>query len=347
MRLPWLERRDETRWQRLALVPLAVIAAFYGLAARAHRALVRPRHNPACRVISVGNLVVGGSAKTPATAWIASQLRDRGHRTAIASRGHGRRSRAPLVVVSDGRHVHASVREAGDEPMLLAGLAPGVPVIVGRDRTLAGLRAAGVFGADVLVLDDGFQHHRLARHVDLVLIDAALGFGNRFTLPRGPLREPLSALRHADAIGVVGGALPAGEEALIAQLAPAAFRFVARRRPIALRRVGSNDELPLSQLAGREVGLLSGIARPDSLRESVRALGATVVAERSFPDHHVYRRSDLAALEQEASLWITTAKDALKIPSHAVGRAELRVLAIAFEVDDPAALLDWLEARLR
>jgi tetraacyldisaccharide 4'-kinase len=298
-------------------------------------------------VLSVGNLTVGGSAKTPAAAWIASQLRDRGVRTAIASRGHGRRSRSPLVVVSDGRHVHASVRECGDEPLLLAGLAPGVPVVVGRDRSIAGLRAAGVFGCDVLVLDDGFQHHRITRRIDVVLIDAASGFGNRFTLPRGPLREPVAALRVADAIGVVGGALTEADEALVVRLAPHAFRFAAFRRPVSLRPLGGGEPIPLSHLRGRAVGVLSGIARPASLRESVAALGGQIVAERTFADHHVYRPADVGDLAEHAPLWITTEKDALKIPVSWVRRAEVWSLAIALDVPDASALLDWLEARLR
>ena len=199
----------------------------------------------------------------------------------------------------------------------------------------------------MLVLDDGFQHHRIARQLDVVLIDAAAGLGNRFTLPRGPLREPVAALRFADAIGVVGGALADEDEALVARLAPRAFRFTALRRATSLRPLGGGERLPLSSLRGREVGLLAGIARPASLRESVSALGALIVGERVFADHHVYRPADVSDLVAHAALWITTEKDALKIPRSWVGRAQVWSLAITFAVTDPPALLDWMEARLR
>jgi len=355
MRLPWIDGRRgraEPLWLRLLLLPLVPAAWLYAAGAWLHRAvwrrgLRRPRRVGGLEVISVGNLVVGGSAKTPAAAWIARGLRERGRRSALASRGYGRRSREPVTVVSDGQHVRGGSAEGGDEPLLLAGLAPGVPVLVGRDRGRVALHAAGVFGAEVLVLDDGFQHHRLARDVDVVLVDGASGFGNGFTLPRGPLREPLSALRHAAAIGVVDGPLAESDDAILRRFAPAAFRFAASRRPCGVRGLGGGPWSPPRGLESLRVGLLSGIARPASLRRSLEALGARVVAERAFPDHHRYRPRDVRDLARETPIWITTQKDALKIPASWVGDADVRVLAIALAVDDPKRVLDWLEARLR
>jgi len=352
VRPSWLERRDEPPWLRVALAPLVPAALLYAAGAWLHRAVWhrgvrRPRRIGGARVVAVGNVTVGGSAKTPAAAWLARALRERGHRTALVSRGYGRRSDERVVVVSDGARVHAGSAEGGDEPLLLAGLAPGVPVLVGSDRGLAGLRAAGALGAELLVLDDGFQHHRLARDVDVVLIDGRLGFGNRWTLPRGPLREPLSALREASAIGVVDGPLPEADEALVTRLAPAAYRFTAGRRPRGLRPLAGGPWWPARGLEGLRVGLLSGIARPESLRRSVEALGARVVAERTFADHHRYRPRDVRDLARATPIWVTTEKDALKIPASWVGDADVRVLGIALAVDEPKRLLDWLEARLR
>jgi tetraacyldisaccharide 4'-kinase len=346
----WLERRSEDPLRRLALLPLDVAAWLYGAVAWLHRLVYRiGLRRPArlgCRVVSIGNLLVGGSGKTPTAAWLAAELRRRGHKVALASRGHGRRDREPVRVVSDGRFVHATSEQAGDEPLLLAAHAPGVPVLVGRDRALVGLRAISGFGAEVLLLDDGFQHHRLARDLEIVLFDGA-GLGNGRVLPRGPLREPRGALRFADAIGVVDGPLPAEDEALLRRLAPGALRFAGRRRPVWLRPLGGGTSTPPESLAGTEVGLLAGIARPEGLRRTLEGLGARVVVERVFPDHHRYRAADVADLVRHGVVWITTEKDALKLPASWTAGARVLVLGIELEVEAPERLLDWLEARLR
>jgi tetraacyldisaccharide 4'-kinase len=351
IRARWLGVRKERLGRRLALLPLLPAAWAYGAGARLHRGLYRSglcrEQRLSCRVVSVGNLVVGGAGKTPAAAWIAQQLRRRGHKVVLASRGYGRRGSERVRVVSDGRFVHGRAETAGDEPMVLAAHAPGVPVLVGRDRTLVGWRALAAFGADVLVLDDGFQHHRLHRDVDIVVFDGALGFGNRHCLPRGPLREPLRALRRAQAVGVVDGPLAEEDATLLERLAPGAFRFTARRRPAALRPLAGGDRQDPAQLRGRELGMLCGLARPVCLRATLEALGARVVAERSFPDHHRYRRADLAGLADRAPLWITTEKDAVKITPSWSGAADLRVLSIDLAVDEPDAFVDWLEAQLQ
>jgi tetraacyldisaccharide 4'-kinase len=184
----------------------------------------------------------------------------------------------------------------------------------------------------MLVLDDGFQHHRLARDLDLVALDGAEGLGNGAVLPRGPLREPAAALRFADALAVVDGPLAPADDALVGSLAPAAPRFAVRRAARSLRRLGAAADADApSWLAGREVGLLSGIARPSSFRRTVEALGAHVVVERAFPDHHRYAPGDLAGLSAQAPLWLTTEKDAVKLAPAWVASVDLRVLAIALE----------------
>jgi tetraacyldisaccharide 4'-kinase len=346
----WLEGGDESRLRRVLLAPLLPVEALYAVGATlARRARGRRFRTPvrlSCRVVSVGNLTLGGSGKTPAAAWIAARLREAGHPVAIASRGFGRRDREPVRVVSDGRFVRATVEAAGDEALLLAAHAPGVPVLVGRDRGLVGLRAIAAFGAEVLVLDDGLQHHRLARDVEIVCFDGA-GLGNGHGFPRGPLREPLAALAGADAVLVVDGPLRDADERAIRRAAPRAAWFAARRRPVSLRPLGGGPAVPPDALDGQSVGLLAGIARPASLRRTLASLGARVVAERTFPDHHRYRERDLAGLVDEAKHWITTEKDAAKILPRYAGSADVRVLAIELEPEDPHALLDWLERTLR
>jgi tetraacyldisaccharide 4'-kinase len=351
MRLPWLESNADGPGRAAALLPLALAAELVAAGAWLHRASYRsglrtPTRLP-CRVVSVGNLSVGGTGKTPTAAWLAARLQRRGHKVVLASRGYARAGREPVVTVSDGRFVRANVAQAGDEPFVLAAHAPGVPVLVGRDRALVGQRAISAHGAEILVLDDGFQHHRLERDLDLVVCDGAQGFGNRWLLPRGPLREPLSALRRAAAVGVLDGPLAEADEAAVARFAGGARRFAARRKPVGLRPVEGGRLEPPESLSGARVGLLAAIARPGSLRRTLESLGAEVVAERTFRDHHRYRPRDLARLSQQASLWVTTEKDAVKLLPTWTGGARVVVLVIELEVEEPEALLDWVEARLR
>ncbi len=352
MRVPWLASREpESALRQLALFPFTAASWCYAGGTILHRFMYErgmvggtklPGH-----VLSVGGMSAGGSGKTPVAAWLASALYDRGRRVALASRGYGRRSRESVTVVSDGRYVHSRAECAGDEPMVLVAHAPGVPVLVGRDRALVGLRAFSAFGSELLVLDDGFQHHRLKRSVDVVTVDSRQGFGNRRVLPRGPLREPIRTLRHADVIAVVDGPLHAEEERILDEYAPLAYRLNVRRRAANLRPLSGGDPMPPETLAVMKVGLLSGIARPDAFRATVEEQGAVVLAERQFSDHHRYTERDLFGLAREAAVWITTEKDAAKILPSWIQGAEVLVLTLDLEVDSQLPFLDWLESRLR
>lgn len=349
----WFDERSPSLARRAQLAPLFALSVCYGAAAALHRAAyargVLAPARLACRVVSVGNLVVGGAGKTPLAAWIAAQLAARGRRSVLVSRGYGGTPREPVHVASDGTRVRESAAVVGDEAVLLAQLAPGVPVLVAKRRALAGERAIADFGASVVVLDDGFQHHALGRDVELVAFGAD-GLGNGRVLPRGPLREPLAALSRAHAILTTGGALPPRDEALIARAAPDAVRFAATRTPREIRVLGTRspraEPAPAAALAGAEVGVLSALATPGALRATVEALGARVVAERSFPDHHRYAAADLVGLAKQAPLWITTEKDAVKLEPAWCARADLRVLAVETTLEEPEKFLAWLEARL-
>ncbi len=348
-RWPWLERRSDPPVARVLLAPLAPLAWLYAAGAALHRAfyeqgLVKRVRLP-CKVVSVGNLGVGGSGKTPAAAWVASALRRRGYRVALASRGYGG-SASGVEVVSDGRYVLGRAEVVGEEPMWLAGSAPGVPVLVARRREQAGYRAISLFGAEVIVLDDGFQHHRLARDVELVAVPGGAGFGNARVLPRGPLREGPRALSRAHALLEVDGPLAAQDDALLRRYAPRAKRFAVRRTPAWLRPLAGGERSAASALSGRRVGMLCGIARPSSFRATLEALGAEVVATRAFPDHHRFSRNDLSGLARDATLWVTTEKDAGKLPPAWTEGADVRVLGLETSVADAESFLDWLESRL-
>ena len=272
----------------------------------------------------------------------------------LATRGYRRLRKDPVHVLSDGRYVTGDVVGMGDEALILAAHAPRVPVLVGRDRGLVGLRAISAFGAEVLVLDDGFQHHRLERDLDVVTVDGASGFGNRRTLPSGPLREPARALARAHALAVVDGPLAAAEEEFLAEHAVHPLRIQARRRPLALRPIAGHvprsenrASEPVSRaLAGARIGMLAGIGQPGTFRRTLEDLGATVIVEKVFRDHHRYRRRDLRDLARDAAVWVTTEKDAVKILPRWVRHIDLRVLTIDLEVRDAEAVLDWIEKQV-
>jgi tetraacyldisaccharide 4'-kinase len=347
MGLPWRAQGKEGPIRRGLLLPLDLAALPYGLAARSHRALYerewRVRRRLSCRVLSVGSLTVGGSGKTPAAAWVAAALRRRGYRVVLATRGYGRRQAEDVTVVSDGRTLCTDPPRAGDEALVLAAHAPGVPVLVGRDRGVLGLRAIAAFGAQVLVLDDGFQHHRLARDGELLVVDGRFGLGNGRLLPRGPLREPAQVVSRAGAICVVDGPLRKPDALLLDEVAPEALRFEARRRPSSLRPLAGGVLAAPNLLEGMEVGMIAAIAGPEGFRRTLEGLGARVVAQRCFRDHHRYRARDLRGLRRQAEVWVTTEKDAVKILPSWMGGVDLRVLGVELEVEGGAGLVDWLE----
>jgi tetraacyldisaccharide-1-P 4'-kinase len=207
-------------------------------------------------------------------------------------------------------------------------------------------RALSAFGADVLVLEDGFQVHGLARDLDVVAIDASLGLGNRWTFPRGPLRESPSALRCAQAIGVVDGPLSEADERVVDRNAATARRFDVRLVAKGLRALrGGAAESP-SALRDRQVGVLAANAEFEGLRRTVESIGARIVAERRLGNGRRPRQRDLRGLEDRAPLWVTTEKSGAQIlPTWTVG-VDVRVLRVGVEVAGAEAILDWMDSRL-
>ena len=337
---------------QLGILGRRFVAFFYALAARAHRAWMKrgepARGRLACAVVSIGALTVGGAGKTPVAARVALGLSKRGWRVVLASRGYRGSSRDRVRVVSDGTLIRSSVEEAGDESLVLAAHAPGVPILVGRDRRIVGHHAVAAFDAQILVLDDGFQHHRLARDLDIVCIDGLAGFGNGRVVPAGPLREPASALAEADWLCVVDGDQGGSIGRAIAERSRNASELIyACRRPVELIRIDQGERRSLDSLGGSSVGLLAGIARPASLRATLERLGAQVKVERIFPDHHAYRASDCRGLDASVAFWVTTEKDALKILPDWISGVSLFVLRIEAEIEREAEILERLEAHLQ
>ena len=334
-----------------------------GLAAYlfAERLGLRRRERLPLPVISIGNLSVGGTGKTPMTQWLASRLRAGGQRVAVLSRGHGGASQSVRLVSDGAGQVLLSASDAGDEPYLLAETLPGTPVLVGKDRRKSGRAALRQFNLDVLVLDDGFQFWQLARNLDIVLLDARRPFANGHALPRGLLREPKQNLRRASVVVLTrAGALDAAARrvraAEVARLAPRAFVFFADHRAAGF--VPAHDLsaplLPLDRFRGQPVFAACAIARPESFRQTLeQEAGAQVLGLQVWEDHHSLTREDTDRVQAEAAragaeTVIITEKDAVKWAAVCAADAALPVYAlrVAMAVDDEAGLMAAVNAKL-
>lgn len=334
---------------RWLLSPLRPVSSIYGWGMRIRtrlyaRGWLKQRSLP-LQVISVGNLTVGGTGKTPVVIALANGLRARGRRVGVVSRGYGRRRVGTVREVSDGETVTGDPLDTGDEPWLIARRCPGVPVVVGANRYQAGQHLRRRFGINTLVLDDGFQHLALRRNVDVLILDATAPFGNGHVLPRGPLREGVSAMDRADLVLLTRARLAGDLSALKTRI-----RTVAPEKPIAVIDFvpaavvtlgNARDEDP-AVLKGARVVAMSGIGNPNSFHSLLLSLGATVLDDHIFPDHHLYSATDLervgqAAREAGADWIVTTEKDLVKLGRLRVRNAA-RVPVSAVRID-----LEWVE----
>ena len=303
-------------------------------------------------VISVGNLRVGGSGKTPVVEHIARLLAEAGYSPAILSRGYGRKSPSKTpTVVSDGRMISAGVDAAGDEPLMLARalLGKAVPVVVCADRYLAGILAEKRLGATVHILDDGFQHFGLARDVDLV-VTGEHDLADE-PLPHGRLREPLSAAVSADALLVDAGYQDAAER--IARALRVRNAYHVTRTLLPPRLIGSGDTVVVPNES--RVFAFAGIARPERFFSDLTSAGWDVVGTRSFRDHHYFSRSEIeriavAAVKARAAIVLTTQKDAVRLPANAVDIKSDRPIAsvpLVSSVEPADEFRAWLLGQIR
>ena len=314
---------------RRALWPLS-LAYSAGTALRrvAYDRGLRRVERLAVPVVSVGNLTVGGTGKTPLVIWLVEQARLAGRRPGVLARGYGRAKGAAL----------------NDEGALLAARFPDLPQVQDPDRVAGGRRLCAVGDVDLVILDDGFQHRRLHRDLDLVCVDAREPFDGGLQLPAGDLRESPRALRRADAVVLTRAsrASPIELADCVRRVVGAAGRALpvhaADHRALDLVERPSGQSLPLDALAARRVHLLSAIARPATFAETVAALGATVVRHRIEADHHIHdpavvrRLADAAA--QDRALLIVTEKDEVKLHGLDVPRLVLRI-ALRFRDEPP------------
>jgi tetraacyldisaccharide 4'-kinase len=260
-------------------------------------------------VVSVGNITVGGTGKTPLVAYLAREARARGYRPAVVARGY-------RGVLRDGELIN-------DEGLLLEEALPGLIVVQDPDRCVAAKKAVAGRGADFVILDDAFQHRRIARDINIVTLDGRAPFGNGRVLPAGLLRERPGGVRRADllvltrCLGLSGSVLGKTREKL-RSLAAGTPLFLTDHEPESVRPLDGGDALPLEALDGMEVFLFSGIADPGAFSRTVIRLGARVKGSLSFPDHHCYDKGDVERIRGAAAAAgtervLTTAKDAVKL----------------------------------
>jgi tetraacyldisaccharide 4'-kinase len=303
-------------------------------------------------VVSVGNLTVGGTGKTPIVACLARLLQYRGQRVVILSRGYGGENRG-VTCISDGRRLYHKPPEVGDEPYWLARTLPGVAVYTGACRYAAGLAAWQECQPDLFLLDDGFQHFQLHRDLDLVLLDAAAPFGNGFLLPRGPLREPLAALAAAQGL-ILTRFEPLRHQAQLTAIR-AAFPdhtvLTAAILPVGVATYpGRQAEAPAS-LRHRALMAFAGLARPEVFGATLKGLGVDVKGFEAFPDHHAYSPEELSRLAATAralgaEALVTTGKDWARLGERWDGELPLWVLEVEARLEDAGSLLELLDRRL-
>ncbi|MFN2414029.1 MAG: tetraacyldisaccharide 4'-kinase [Pyrinomonadaceae bacterium] len=319
----------------LALAPLGWL---YGAVTRARLRLYRSgllkTEEVGAPVVSVGNLTAGGTGKTPLVEWVARALAREGLRACVLTRGYGRADESRRVLASDGARVLAGVEECGDEPRLLAErLLGAASVVCDRDRVAAARWARAELGAEVFVLDDGFQHLRIARDLDIVTLDATDPWGGGHLLPRGRLREPASALARADCVVITRAGLAEDLEGLRAEVE----RLCGDRAAVVTSRVRTRGLVPLKEFgrpahevvavgasahagvaAGSAVAAFCAVGNPRAFFEHLRREGFGLSYTRAFADHHAYTAADADAVSREAAragarALLTTAKDAVKL----------------------------------
>jgi len=337
---------------------LWVISGLYGLIVRWRLWWFDTRlgsvHALGCLVVSVGNLTVGGTGKTPVVELFARELTKRGRKVAVLSRGYKSQpppipqrildlfrpleQRRPPRVVSDGRSLLLDSEMAGDEPFMLASNLKDVLVLVDKDRVKSGLHAIRKFDCDTLLLDDGLQFLRLKERLDIVLVDSESPFANRHLLPRGLLREPPEQLCRANIIFITkcdGRDLSDLRTELRRYNNHAEFVECAHK-PLHLEEIFTHEIVPLSFLQDLRIGMISGIAKPESFEEGLRKLGAELIYSRRYADHHRFSEGEIAKMFERskargARAVITTEKDSVRFPR--LGKRLLPVYFLRVEIE--------------
>ena len=290
-------------------------------------------------VLSIGNITVGGTGKTPAVIMIAEWAKNNGFNVAVLSRGYGRKNRNKIIEVSNKKKILTTAEEAGDEPVLIANALPGIPVIVSASRYAGGLYAHEKFDTNFFVLDDGLQHIKLYRDINIVLMDASCPLGNGMILPAGPLREPLSGLNRSDIL--IFSRSSNNEANIHGVLKPYIQNFpvfYANHIPESIIFGTSGEKETLDYLQNRRVLCFAGIADPSKFFKTVESLGAIIIGTTTFQDHHNFTAIEIDELiapiyGKKTDIVLTTEKDWIKLPASVRSFPELGFLKISFKLN--------------
>ena len=307
----------------------------------------------ACKVISLGNITLGGTGKTPTARTVAIMISNMGYKVIILNRGYRANWKKPVGIVSDGKEIYMTAYEAGDEAYLLAKQLPDIPVVIGKDRAISGQYVADNMDVDVIIMDDGYQHWQLARDMDIVLIDTLNMFGNGSLLPRGTLREPLSHLRRADLflLTKVDQSSEYSQKYVKDSLAKSNSKtpiFSSIHKPRHFMEIAAWDKsdrgnvIALEDMVGKSAIAFSAIGNPASFEQTISDLGVKLVETVRYPDHHDYGMMELQyvlerAMEKKADAIIITEKDAVKIPKEFIELdryCPLYILCIEVKIND-------------
>lgn len=343
---------EESFCRRVLLFPLYLISLLYRFIIQSRHVLYTTgflkSYALPCKVISVGNITLGGTGKTPTVIYLAQLFTQQGIKTVVLSRGYKGKSSEKTAVVSDGKRILLNTLDAGDEPILLSQALPGVPVLVGKDRVVSGRYAVEHFSPDIVLLDDGFQHLKLKRNVDILLFDLNYGFGNSYLLPRGILREPLSHISRAHLFLLTKkteGVDKSGLEKKIAAVHPGARMFFADYRIKCIATLKEEKIIEPGHLKGKKVLALSAIANPHYFSYLLRESGISVTEEWKLPDHHYYTAKDAGSLENylnRIDFIITTEKDSVKMDAELFKKLPILVAKIVITLDDEQGFTDTL-----
>jgi len=348
----------------LAALVLAPLSALYGAATRARLGLYRRGmldvRRLAAPVISVGNITTGGTGKTPLVEFVARALARKGHKGCVLTRGYGRENSGRRVLVSDGEHVLANENEAGDEPCLLAEKLLGIAAVISdADRFAAGEWAIKNLDSEVFLLDDGFQHLRLARNLNIVAIDATRPWDHGRLLPWGHLREPAGGLSRADCVVVTRADQTETVSALreeVRRLVPNKPLFTSRMRIRGVKQLEAKFSEVWGKLPAKigkipqPVGAFCGIGNPASFILQLKDAGYDPVSTTIFPDHYRYSKGDIASVVSKAKAagansLITTAKDAVKLRGLSFD-LPCNVLEIEISIDEESRFLEMVYGAL-
>ncbi|MGB9699050.1 MAG: tetraacyldisaccharide 4'-kinase [Thermodesulfobacteriota bacterium] len=354
-----ISQEKESWVEKIYLSPLALLSFLYKQAVTTRlllysSGLIKVKSLP-LKVISVGNITMGGTGKTPLVIGLAEMLKESSCPISILSRGYKGKYKGKVLLVADHEKIWAQPEQCGDEPYLLAKKLPGIPIIVGVDRYLSGLYAFQNFQSKILILDDGFQYLSLKRDLNLLLLDSTLPFGNGWLFPRGILREPINQIKRADAVILTKAGQSANililKEKLL-NIKKEMLTFATDYTPSKIWMVEGKFYAP-EFLKGKKVLAFCGIGRPLSFKETLIKLEPKFLEVEVFPDHHWYKEKDWQRLhakakEMKADILLTTEKDWIRLQDFPLGPVPLGVLIIrhSFLNDDEISFKKFVFSKL-